>query len=237
MQLINLQQPSKVDHSDGSTLLIHSLFYTIQGEGPYAGRPAVFLRLGGCNLQCPGCDTEYTEGARKMGVGDICQEVECAHVAPDGMGEHPLLVITGGEPFRQNLSFLSRTFVAMGWKVQIETNGTLPPSDGLPDSVAIVCSPKTGSINKRLAARIDAYKYVARAADISPDDGLPFIALGHSVAGALARPAFLNVPVYLQPMDEQDEQLNAANTKAVVESCLRHGHRLCLQMHKIVGVE
>lgn len=237
MQL-NTQIPTKsIAAQSGSHLQVHSIFYTIQGEGPYAGMPAVFLRLAGCNLQCPGCDTEYTEGARTMGIGDICEAVECAHVGPNGMGECPLLVITGGEPFRQNLTFLTRTFVAMGWKVQIETNGTLPPSDGMPSSITIVCSPKTGSINKRLATRIDAYKYVARAADISPDDGLPYIALGHSLAGTLARPAFLNVPVYLQPMDEQDEQLNAANTKAVVESCLRHGHRLCLQMHKIVGVE
>lgn len=237
MQL-NQQIPTKsIAAQSGHDLQVHSIFYTIQGEGPYAGMPSVFLRLAGCNLQCPGCDTEYTHGAQFMGIGDICEAVERAHVAPDGMGEHPLLVITGGEPFRQNLTILTRTFVAMGWRVQIETNGTMPPSDGLPDSVTIVCSPKTGSINKRLAGRIDAYKYVARAADISPDDGLPFIALGHSVAGALARPSYLGVPVYLQPMDEQDDKLNAANTKAVVESCLRHGHRLCLQMHKIVGVE
>lgn len=237
MQLINLQQPSKVDHSDGSTLLIHSLFYTIQGEGPYAGMPAVFLRLAGCNLQCPGCDTEYTEGARTMGVGDICEEVENAHVAPDGMGVQPLLVITGGEPFRQNLTFLARTFVAMGWQIQVETNGTLSPSDGFPASATVVCSPKTGKINHRMLRRIDAWKYVARASDINPIDGLPDIALNHSNSGGLARPPFGCKSVYLQPMDEQNGLFNTINTKAVVESCLRHGHRLCLQMHKIVGVE
>lgn len=237
MQL-NQQIPTKsIAAQSGNDLQVHSIFYTIQGEGPYAGMPSVFLRLAGCNLQCPGCDTEYTEGARTMGVGDICEAVECAHVAPDGMGFRPLLVITGGEPFRQNLTFLARTFVAMGWQVQIETNGTLPPSDGLPNSVTIVCSPKTGKVNKELSQRVAAWKYVARAADICKNDGLPNIALGHSVGGRLARPEYPGVPVYLQPMDEQDEQLNAANTKAVVESCLRHGHRLCLQMHKIVGVE
>lgn len=233
MQL-NQQIPTKsVATKSGAMLLIHSLFYTIQGEGPYAGMPAVFLRLAGCNLQCPGCDTEYTEGARDMDVGDICEAIECAW---PNMLRSPLVVITGGEPFRQNLTVLARTLVAMGWRVQIETNGTMPPSDGLPDSVTIVCSPKTGRINSYLRDRVDAWKYVTTDYDIAPSDGLPIIALGHSNRGGLARPTN-EAPVYLQPMDEQDDELNAANTKAVVESCMRHGHRLCLQMHKIVGVE
>lgn len=237
MQL-NQQIPTKsIAAQSGSHLQVHSIFYTIQGEGPYAGMPAVFLRLAGCNLQCPGCDTEYTEGARTMGVGDICEEVENAHVAPDGMGFQPLLVITGGEPFRQNLTFLARTFVAMGWQIQVETNGTLSPSDGFPASATVVCSPKTGKINPRMLRRIDAWKYVARASDINPIDGLPDIALNHRNSGGLARPPFGCKSVYLQPMDEQDEALNAANTKAVVDSCMKFGHRLCLQMHKIVGVE
>lgn len=234
MQL-NQQIPTKsIATESGAILLVHSIFYTIQGEGPYAGMPAVFLRLAGCNLQCPGCDTEYTEGARKMGVGDICEAIECAW---PNMLRSPLVVITGGEPFRQNLTFLARTLVAMGCAIQVETNGTLPASDGLPSSVTIVCSPKTGKLNRFIAGRIDAFKYVARAADINPSDGLPDIALGHSNSGRLARPHGYGKPIYLQPMDEQDDELNAANTKAVVESCMRHGHRLCLQMHKIVGVE
>lgn len=233
MQL-NQQIPTKsVAAQSGNDLQVHSIFYTIQGEGPYAGMPAVFLRLAGCNLQCPGCDTEYTEGARDMDVGDICEAIECAW---PNMLRSPLVVITGGEPFRQNLTVLTRTFVAMGWRVQIETNGTMPPSDGLPDSVTIVCSPKTGRINSYLRDRVDAWKYVTTDYDIAPSDGLPIIALGHSNRGGLARPTN-EAPVYLQPMDEQDDKLNAANTKAVVESCMRHGHRLCLQMHKIVGVE
>lgn len=227
----NQQIPTKsVANQSGEALQVHSIFYTIQGEGPYAGMPAVFVRLAGCNLQCPGCDTEYTEGAKQMWVGEICEAIEQA--APG----YPIIVITGGEPFRQNLSVLARTLVAMCYTVQIETNGTLAPSDGLPGTVTIVCSPKTGNINKAMRDRVDAWKYVARDADIAPSDGLPIIALGHSNRGGLARPTN-EAPVYLQPMDEQDEHINVFNTKAVVESCLKHGHRLCLQMHKIVGVE
>ena len=51
----NTQEPEKIDRD--RHLDVHSIFHTIQGEGPYCGHPAVFIRLAGCNLQCPGCDT------------------------------------------------------------------------------------------------------------------------------------------------------------------------------------
>ena len=56
----NTQPAEKQVKSSGLILAINSIFYTIQGEGPFAGSPAVFVRLAGCNLQCPMCDTEYT---------------------------------------------------------------------------------------------------------------------------------------------------------------------------------
>lgn len=211
----------------GNILLVHSIFYTIQGEGPFAGCPAVFIRLGGCNLQCPGCDTEYTAGVNHMTISDI---ISTFHDAIQ------LVVISGGEPFRQNIAMLANSLILLGIKVQIETNGTLPPSPGLHESVAIVCSPKTGKVNKLLAERITAWKYVGRAQDLACDDGLPVIALGHSAVPRLARPTG-NAPVYLQPMDEQDKELNRLNQQAVVDSCLKHGYRLCIQIHKIIGVE
>ena len=227
----NSQIPVKsIANQSGQSLLVHSIFYTLQGEGPFAGCPAVFVRLGGCNLQCPGCDTEYTQGTNWLEAGELLEAVEKASETCQ------LIVITGGEPFRQNLSIFVRTAVAMGYRVQIETNGTLPQSDGLPDyGVTIVCSPKTGRINKQLLPRIDAWKYVARASDLM-DDGLPVSALGHSASPYLARPVGTK-PIYLQPMDEQDPIKNKANIQAVVKSCLAHGYRLCLQMHKIVEVE
>lgn len=228
MQL-NSQIPTKsvVSNTDGQALLVHSIFYTIQGEGPFAGCPAVFVRLGGCNLQCPGCDTEYTEGAKMMSVSDI---ISSFHDSVD------LVVITGGEPFRQNISMFANTLRVLGIKVQVETNGTLPPSPGLRESVAIVCSPKTGKVNKELLPRIIAWKYVGRFEELAEDDGLPVIALGHSAVPRLARPIG-SAPVYLQPMDEQDSNRNRLNQEAVLASCLRHGHRLCLQIHKIIGVD
>lgn len=233
--MLNQQIPVKVIDSDGSSLLVHSIFYTLQGEGPFSGRAAVFVRLGGCNLQCPGCDTEYSEGSRQLDIQALLANI--IHTLYENRKAKPIVVITGGEPFRQNIAYLANTLISMDHTVQIETNGTLPASKGLSEQAVIVCSPKTGSVNSKLWPRISAYKYVASADDLM-DDGLPSKALGHTARPHLARPhATFAGPVYLQPMDEQDRDLNKTNMIAVVDSCLEHGYTLCLQTHKIVGVE
>lgn len=247
MQL-NTQPPEQQQRkTDGHTLAVNSIFYTIQGEGPFAGNPAIFIRLAGCNLQCPMCDTEYTK-RRVLGVDVIVQEVNKAWAnAADlpSIPAHlvPIVVITGGEPFRQNLGVLVNTLLGYDIRVQIETNGTLPPSPGMDlknGDLTIVCSPKTGKINVKLAEHIQAFKYVATADSLAiSTDGLPTHALLHPTGNkGLARPPQgWEGLVYLQPADEQDDERNKANTQAVVASCLRNGYRLCLQMHKIVGVD
>lgn len=233
--MLNQQIPVKVIDSDGSSLLVHSIFYTLQGEGPFSGRAAVFVRLGGCNLQCPGCDTEYSQGAHMRNIHGLLDEL--ADILYANSKAKPIVVITGGEPFRQNIAMFANTLIAMGHTVQIETNGTLPASKGLHDKAVIVCSPKTGSVNPKLWPRISAYKFVASSSDMMLD-GLPSKALGHSARPHLARPhATFTGPVYLQPMDEHDLDLNVANMQAVVASCMTFGYLLCLQTHKIVGVE
>ncbi|WP_046973456.1 7-carboxy-7-deazaguanine synthase QueE, partial [Dyella japonica] len=97
---------------------------TIQGEGPFCGQPAVFVRLAGCNLQCPGCDTNYTSNRKKMSHSDIWQEI--VHVT--GEAKTKLVVITGGEPFRQPevVNFINYLIDMKGYRVQVETNGTMP---------------------------------------------------------------------------------------------------------------
>lgn len=217
-------------HPEGH-LVVHSIFYTIQGEGPFAGRPALFIRLSDCNLQCPGCDTEYTSTRKTMTPAEILEEVRKS-VKP-----RTLVVITGGEPFRQNIAPLVRVLASYDYIVQIETNGTLFVP-GLPwSSVTVVCSPKTGRVNQSLLDVIDAYKYVLHA-DSVDDDGLPIQALDHSVGTRVARPhEGFKGSVYLQPMDCHNTAQNHRNIAAVRDSCLKHGYTLQLQIHKIIGVE
>lgn len=243
----NTQRPEKrVDHEDGSFLSVNSLFHTIQGEGPFAGTPAVFVRLAGCNLQCPMCDTEYTK-RESYSIREIVESVRDAiPYWPSGRRHDPepyraptnLVVITGGEPFRQPIGPLIQALINHGYRVQVETNGTLFQSAPYAsDRLTVVCSPKAGKVNKDLFPWIKAWKYVATAASIDPADGLPRHALEHPNGGRLYRPpSGTTVPIYLQPVDEQDPAANARNLEAVVQSCLEHGHRLCIQVHKLIGV-
>lgn len=233
--MINIQPIEKQVASDGQFLDVHSIFYTIQGEGPHTGKPAVFIRLAGCNLQCPGCDTDYTSNREQLSVPQIMHRVELAYEQVKDY-HLPLIVITGGEPFRQNLVPLVAKLV-LYHSVQIETNGTLP----VPDAPAfkyvdIVCSPKTGKVHKTVELRAKCFKYVLHHQSVNKTDGLPVFALDHSAAPEVARPNG-ELPIYLQPMDSKDEEINKLNMAAVLASCLKFGYTLQIQTHKTIGVE
>lgn len=245
---INTQTITKQDLSAPDSLSVNSIFYTIQGEGPFAGTPAVFIRLAGCNLQCPFCDTEYSSN-------DIQDPVEITNRAirliPKNLivlastDNAPLVVITGGEPFRQDIRRLVKMLLNYGFRVQLETNGTLFIDDfpQLSD-VTVVCSPKTGAINKQLAPFIDAYKYIIHAGKVSPVDGLPVTSLEHTAKNGVARPITIisshglsKAQIYVQPADEQNMFVNDANLKEAIKSATTFGYRLCIQVHKIINME
>jgi len=206
---------------DGGELEVKHIFPTLQGEGPYAGHPAVFIRLGGCNLACHFCDTDF-EGYTAMKLSDIVVRVQAL------AGMRRLVVITGGEPLRQNIAPLCEALLASGFKIQIETNGTLWRP--LPAGVEIVCSPKnTGAgympVRPDVLERTQALKFI-----ISKHDTL-YNHVGEVGQGAYA------IPVYVQPMDEYDEARNAENIEYAKQLAQQHGYRLSLQLHKLLGIE
>ena len=236
---LNTQPIEKKVHREDGIVEVHSIFYTIQGEGPFCGTPSVFVRLAGCNLQCPWCDTEYSSSRMEMTPFEVVVQAKIS------MPKGGLVVITGGEPFRQNLSYLLRALTEHGYYVQIETNGTLPPSE-FPYSqdiakragAYIVCSPKTGKVHPQVWAQACCAKYVM-SADDEGVDGLPVTALGHSAHPQLARPprTWERHMIYLQPMDAKNIADNDRNIMAVRDSCLANGYNLQLQIHKLIGVE
>jgi len=206
-------------HGDGLTLDIEQIFPTLQGEGPYAGWPAIFIRLGGCNLACHFCDTEF-ESFAPLSLEAIMEQV--SEYTSD---VRRLVVITGGEPLRQPIEALCKQLLAQGYKVQIETNGTLYRD--LPEEVEIVCSPKNNGqgyfpLRPDLLARVNAFKFIVSASSKDYGD-VPAMAQG-------------GAPVYVQPMDESDEEKNRENLRLAVQLAERRGYRLSLQLHKIAGI-
>lgn len=198
---------------DGSRLEIVSLFATLQGEGPYSGWPSIFIRLGGCNLACSFCDTEF-ETFQEMGIDQILGEVQRQHT------NQKLIVITGGEPFRQPINLLCEKLLALGFRVQIETNGTLYRD--IPQDVEIICSPKAlGTIRPDLHERVTAFKFIISAAN--PD-------YNHVSLQT-------DKPIYVQPMDEYDAGKNARNIEYTRDLALEKGYNFSLQLHKLIGLE
>jgi 7-carboxy-7-deazaguanine synthase len=206
---------------------VKEIFYTLQGEGANAGTPAVFCRFAGCNLWsgreadraeavCNFCDTDFVgtdgPGGGKFADGEaLARAVEAAW--PTGASSHRFVVCTGGEPLLQLDPGAIEAFHARGFRVAIETNGTLAPPAGI-DWVCV--SPKASAA---LALRSgNELKLV-----YPQDDALP------ERFEALAFDHF-----FLQPMDGPARE---RNTREAIDYCLAHPRwRLSLQSHKIIGI-
>ena len=194
-----------------------NIFKTIQGEGIYAGKPAIFLRLGGCNLACKFCDTEFDDFSEQTSTEIIDKIKELSQ------GVISLVVITGGEPLRQNIATLCEAILANKYQIQIETNGTIKRK--LPEEVEIICSPKQFNnqynINEDLINFVDAFKIVL------------------STTGKYNKVPKINTSksVFIQPMDEYDEVKNKANIEYAIEKCYEYNYILSLQQHKILGLD
>ncbi len=241
---MNSQKPEARAKGDGTTLDLHSMFYTLQGEGPFAGQRSVFVRLAGCNLQCPGCDTEYTEGRHLVPVKDLIVQIEDLIIKT--LGDVPsdfLIVITGGEPLRQAIGGFVEHLIYDGYKVQIESNGVFEPDEMLSRllrhkvaDLHLVVSPKTKRINELTASYATCFKYVLDHRSINPDDGLPIKALEHPASTGVARPE-KGKPVYVNPYDVKDPVENRKNLLAASDSALRFGYICGTQLHKLLGLE
>ena len=228
--IINQQKPEKeAPYRTDGRLDVHSIFDTIQGEGPFAGTPATFIRLAGCSLACNLCDTEYTAGRELLSPSDIFTRLAA-------LPYRKLIVLTGGEPFRQDFYKFFMDCVCPGQILQVETNG-LHYREFLDkpytEQIVIVCSPKTPQIDERMWPLIDALKYVVKYDELDPNDGLPIKSVGTQY-GIPAKPGKdFRGEIFIQPLDEQDPEKNKRNLEAAVESCMKHNYRLCIQTHKL----
>ncbi len=216
------------------TYSVRSVFPTIQGEGPFSGRRSVFVRLGGCNLACYWCDTDFEVKGPNVDIPRILRAV--AEAAPV---EGCLVVITGGEPMRQPIGPLVTQLLMAGHKVQIETSGTVWQPLPNNTNLHIVVSPKTSFVHDNFRHAQNVYwKYVVRGGETSLVDGLP--AMSTQIQGKpcnIARPP-KGAPVYVSPCDEhKGPHATAANMAEVTAVAMRYGHTVSLQAHKILGVD
>jgi 7-carboxy-7-deazaguanine synthase (Cx14CxxC type) len=207
---------------------IKETYYTLQGEGVNAGRPAVFCRFAGCNLWtgreedradavCNFCDTDFVGtdgpgGGQFQTPDDLAERIASLWPA-NGTGEKSLVVCTGGEPLLQLDEAAVTAIHARGFEVAIETNGTRLP----PQNVDWVCvSPKS---DVPLVLRSgDELKLIYPQVNVDPAE---FVTLDFT--------HFL-----LQPMDGAHQSDNIASA---IRYCLEHPRwRLSLQTHKLVGL-
>jgi organic radical activating enzyme len=226
----------KLDRGDGLVLQVQQVFSTVQGEGPFAGLPATFIRLWGCHLKCFFCDTDFESSQTAMSVTELVKH--CV----DGDRGPRLVVLTGGEPMRQNILPLCDALHEAGHVVQVETAGSFWfQSDHFATRAPnVVISPKTARVDERLARVAQAWKYIISTNGARDEyDGLPiadFQSTGNTAP--LARPPQGTPPefVWVQPMDEQGERGNRLNMQLCVELAKAWGYRISLQQHKILGV-
>jgi 7-carboxy-7-deazaguanine synthase len=225
----------RAENNGGTSLRVvdGTPFFTIQGEGPFSGKSAVFLRLHGCPLRCYFCDTEFSRPEDPyVPVEDIITMIR--EIAPQSCG---LLVITGGEPVRQNLAALVSLVYSRlpGWIIQVETSGILW-QECLHETV-VICSPKTPTIHHSIFDHAHSFKYVIRAGEIDGTDGLPLTntQIENGKPQRLARPR-PGADVYLSPMDECDPAKNALNLAEVSRIAREFPYRAGVQLHKLMDL-
>lgn len=223
IQPIEKQDLGRDGSEENSYYSIAEVFPTIQGEGIFSGVPALFVRLAGCNLKCFYCDTEYAQNDYASTADLVARFYDAGK---------RLVVITGGEPFRQNIGPLVNALHDAGAMVQIETNGTLTLPNFPWEKAVIVCSPKTGKIHPDIEKHATLFRYTLRADEVSEVDGLP--SYSTAVEGKQKDIYRANRDVWVSPCDDQDYTANAENRQAAIDSAMKFNYRLSLQIHKIL---
>lgn len=209
------------------TYSVKEIFYTLQGEGNQAGRPAVFCRFAGCNLWsgreadratavCQFCDTDFVGTDGELG-GKFKQAEQLAATInglwPAVYPEKKYVVFTGGEPLMQLDAELIDAMHAVGFEIAIETNGTI----SVPEGVDWVCvSPKMGA--ELIVSKGDELKVV-----------IPQLGQDMQKYAQLDFKHF-----FVQAMDGP---LQAENIRKAVDFCKRNPvWKLSLQTHKLLNI-
>jgi 7-carboxy-7-deazaguanine synthase len=228
-------------------LLVNEMFETIQGEGSYTGTPAIFIRLQGCPVGCPWCDTKHTWEVlpERVQASDVvllkaaeddryfkASTSELFTIIENKRWCAKHIVITGGEPCMYDLTDLTQAAINNGFSVQIETSGTYE----------VICAPDTWvtvspKINMKAVMPV-LTSAMLRANEIKHPiamqkhiDELDQLLRDTELEAKLSNKAVQPL-IYIQPIS----QLERA-TQLAVETCIKRNWRLSVQLHKYIGVE
>ena len=208
---------------------VKEIFYSVQGEGYYSGRPAVFCRFSGCNLWsgkeedrkdaiCPFCDTDFVgqdglNGGIYPSSAELAHKISTSWPAKNHQSARPLVLCTGGEPLLQLDDALISDLHEEGFDIAVETNGTI----AVPAGIDWICvSPKAGVSLAQTSGH--ELKLVYPQFGVDPDQ--------------YAKLNFRHF--FLQPMDGVARE---EATRQTLEYVLAHPEwRISLQLHKILGV-
>lgn len=189
-------------------------FHSIQGEGFWFGTAAFFIRLAGCDVGCPWCDTKISWNPKRYPQITVAQLKEQVAAA-----QPKIIVITGGEPLMHDLGPLTTGLKAMGFPLHLETSGAHPYSG---DFDWVTLSPKPFK-----APLPEVYDHVSEL-KVVIDQATDF-----QWAETQAAHIAADVPKYLQPQWE-----NSASQSLIFDYILAHPEwRLGLQTHKFLGVQ
>jgi len=188
---------------------LNEIFYSIQGEGAHTGTAAVFVRLAGCSMECPFCDTDYSVKFEKSDA-EILDEVK----------KYPAktVVITGGEPSEQDLPGLAWLLNENGYGVHVETNGAIIFDRGSVAHLAV--SPKV-YVDERMLKAADAVKLLV-GAETDLEDIKKYFKYGGG-----------KTQIFLQPLNNTQENVDLC-VKLVKEN---PSLKLSLQTHKFAKIK
>ena len=197
--------------SGNSIYKVNEIFYSLQGEGRHAGMAAVFVRLAGCNMGCKWCDSKYAQKINfLLTPADILKEIK----------KYPAktIIITGGEPTQQPLKALLKALKKAGYKIHLETNGSVDIDTSLIGCVTV--SPKK-RVKQNMLKKADAIKLILDGATKKTQ--------------ILKYKKYINkkTSLYLQPEGNKKENINLC-LQIIKENPQIN---LSLQLHKLIKIK
>lgn len=228
---------------------VSEVFYSIQGEGKYAGHPAIFVRVGGCNLTCPnfgphGCDSYHSVNAKEyrhewstLETKELVQLIEQTLPVYAASKDKPVIIFTGGEPtlYQAHLDPVVTYFITRNYKVQFETNASITidfEKYPIYKQVSFAMSVKLANSGEPEHKRLNVpnIENILKYTELSFFKFVVKSEKDIEEVNSLLSEIYYYSEVFLMPMGETKKQLNQT-AKLVFEACMQYGFKYSDRLH------